>query len=70
VGDVDVKSLVCGLRRSGVNTSVALLGDGPRNAPEAGSRPIVRLSPHYFNTAEEIDAAVAALGEALREHRS
>ena len=70
VGVADVKSLVCGLRRSGVNTSVALLGDGPRNAPEAGSTPIVRLSPHYYNTSEEIDGAVAALGDALREFRS
>ena len=69
VGSGDVKSLVCGLRRSGVNTRVALLGDGPRNAPEAGSTPIVRLSPHYYNTSEEIDGAVAALGEALREYR-
>lgn len=67
---VDVKSLVCGLRRSGVNTSVALLGDGPRNAPEAGARQIVRLSPHYYNTSGEIDGAVTALGDALRELRS
>jgi selenocysteine lyase/cysteine desulfurase len=70
IGVGDVKSLVCGLRRSRVNTSVALLGDGPRNAPEAGSTPIVRLSPHYYNTSEEIDGAVAALGEALREYRA
>jgi selenocysteine lyase/cysteine desulfurase len=65
---VDVKSLVCGLRRAGVNTSVALLGEGPRNAPEAGALQIVRLSPHYYNTFEEIDRAVAAFGEALREY--
>jgi selenocysteine lyase/cysteine desulfurase len=26
----------------------------------------VRLSPHYYNTEEEVDAAVAALGEILR----
>jgi selenocysteine lyase/cysteine desulfurase len=69
VGVADTKSLVCGLRRSGVNTSVALLGDGPRNAPEAGSRQIIRLSPHYYNTSGEIDGAVAALGDALREYR-
>jgi selenocysteine lyase/cysteine desulfurase len=69
VAGVDVKSLVCGLRKAGVNTSVALLGDGPRNAPEAGSTQIVRLSPHYYNTREEIGGAVAALAEALRESR-
>jgi selenocysteine lyase/cysteine desulfurase len=69
IAGVDVKSLVCGLRRSGVNTSAALLGDGPRNAPEASATPIVRLSPHYYNTREEIDGAVAALGDALREHQ-
>jgi selenocysteine lyase/cysteine desulfurase len=70
IAGVDVKSLVCGLRRSGVNSSVALLGEGPRNAQEAGATPILRLSPHYFNTREEIDGAMAALGEAIREVRS
>jgi selenocysteine lyase/cysteine desulfurase len=70
IAGVDVKSLVCGLRRGGVNASVALLGEGPRNAPEAGAVPILRLSPHYYNTREEIDGAMAVLGEAIREYRS
>lgn len=70
IAGVDVKSLVCGLRRRGVNSSVALLGEGPRNAQEAGATPILRLSPHYYNTREEIDGAMAVLGEAIREYRS
>ncbi len=66
----DARELVKHLRRAGVNTSAALLGEGPFNAPEAGALPILRLSPHYFNTREEIDGALAALGDALRERPS
>jgi selenocysteine lyase/cysteine desulfurase len=55
------------LRQARVNTGAALLGEGPRNAPEAGSTPILRISPHYYNTREEIGEAVAALGDVLRQ---
>ncbi len=61
----DAREVVKSLRRAGVNTSAALLGEGPFNAPEAGALPILRISPHYFNTREEIDGALAALGAAL-----
>jgi selenocysteine lyase/cysteine desulfurase len=33
---------------------------------EKGARSAIRISPHYYNTAAEIDTAVAALGELLR----
>lgn len=62
----DGDDLVRRLRRAGVNTSAALLGEGPRNAPEAGATSILRISPHYFNTREEIAGAVSALEEILR----
>jgi selenocysteine lyase/cysteine desulfurase len=62
----EVGDLVRRLRRAGVNTSAALLGEGPRNAPEAGATPILRMSPHYYNTREEIAEAVAALEDLLR----
>ena len=32
---------------------------------EKGVRSALRLSPHYYNTPDEIDAAVAALAELL-----
>lgn len=62
----DAAEMVRLLRERGVNTSSGLLGEGPRNAPEAGAAPILRFSPHYYNTRDEIDRAVAALEELLR----
>lgn len=59
------EDLVRRLRQAGINTSAAQLGDGPRNAPEAGAISILRISPHYFNTREEIAGAVSALEEIL-----
>jgi selenocysteine lyase/cysteine desulfurase len=32
---------------------------------EKGARSALRLSPHYYNTPDEIDTAVAALAELL-----
>jgi selenocysteine lyase/cysteine desulfurase len=32
---------------------------------EKGARSALRLSPHYYNTPEEIDAAIATLAELL-----
>ncbi len=61
----NMDDLVSRLRRAGVNTSAAQMGKGPRNAPEAGATPILRISPHYFNTREEIAGAVTALEEIL-----
>ena len=50
------EEVVLRLRRQGINTNAS--------APAEGS--VVRLSPHYYNTRDEVDAAVAAVA-ALRE---
>ncbi|HEX4963022.1 MAG TPA: aminotransferase class V-fold PLP-dependent enzyme [Thermoanaerobaculia bacterium] len=55
------------LRAAGVNTSSATMGYGPLNAPGTGAPTAVRLSPHYYNTHDEVDAAVAAIAELARE---
>lgn len=52
----DATEVVHVLRERGINTSASTNEDG-------SPVPVVRLSPHYFNTREEIEAAVAALGE-------
>ncbi|HWM94256.1 MAG TPA: aminotransferase class V-fold PLP-dependent enzyme [Thermoanaerobaculia bacterium] len=61
----DPKDLVRRLHGAGVNVYWSLHGEGPRNAPEAGATPMLRISPHYYNTREEIGRAVAALGDLL-----
>jgi len=66
VSGQDPKDLVHPLRGAGVNVYWSLHGEGPRNAPEAGATPMLRISPHYYNTREEIGTAMAALGDLLR----
>jgi selenocysteine lyase/cysteine desulfurase len=62
----DARVLVHRLREAGINTSAAMSGRGPFN-PLGGEGPsMVRFSPHYYNTREEIDAAVTALVELVR----
>ncbi|HEX6900334.1 MAG TPA: aminotransferase class V-fold PLP-dependent enzyme [Thermoanaerobaculia bacterium] len=56
----DPMELVHRLRESGINTSASTAEDGART-------PVVRVSPHYYNLREEVDALAAALLELLRK---
>jgi len=53
--------------RAGVNTSAANLGGGPILRLDEEKRPLLRISPHYYNTRDEIDRALDALEELLRQ---
>jgi selenocysteine lyase/cysteine desulfurase len=55
------------LRGIGINTSATTVGYGPLNAPGTGAPTAVRLSPHYYNTRDEVETAVAAIAELARE---
>jgi selenocysteine lyase/cysteine desulfurase len=52
----DAAGIVRRLREAGINTSVSTSEDG-------SPVPVVRISPHYFNTREEIETAAAALAD-------
>jgi len=54
------------LRARGINTSSPEREDAVIDMDEKRAASAIRLSPHYYNTAEEINAAVEALGEVLR----
>jgi selenocysteine lyase/cysteine desulfurase len=69
-GGWDANDLVHALRRAGVNTSAANRGPGPHHRLNEERRPLVRVSPHYYNTREEIDTAVSALEEILLDGAS
>lgn len=69
-GGRDANEIVHALRDSGVNTSASGHGPGPRHILTEERRPLVRVSPHYYNTREEIDTAVSALEEILRDGTS
>ncbi|HVR95243.1 MAG TPA: aminotransferase class V-fold PLP-dependent enzyme [Thermoanaerobaculia bacterium] len=55
----DATEAVLRLRAMGINTSASTSEDGSRT-------PVVRISPHYYNTRDEVDAAVDALAGLAR----
>jgi selenocysteine lyase/cysteine desulfurase len=57
---LDATAVVQRLRERGINTSVSAGEDG-------SAVPSVRVSPHYYNTREELDTLVAAVADLLRE---
>jgi selenocysteine lyase/cysteine desulfurase len=59
--------LVRRLRAAGINTSASVSGRGPFNAPGAEGISVLRISPHYYNTLEEIDAVVSAVSASVSE---
>ena len=61
----DAASIKLALRARGINTSAADREDAVIDMDEKGTASALRISPHYYNTADEIDAAVAALAELL-----
>lgn len=56
----DSAPVVLRLREAGINTSASTAEDGARV-------PVVRISPHYYNTQEEVDVLVDAIEGLLRE---
>jgi selenocysteine lyase/cysteine desulfurase len=49
------------LRRAGIHCSVAYLPNAPLDLQQKGVEWAMRFAPHYYNTKEEIDQAVAQL---------
>ena len=59
--------IVRALATRGINTVSSLREFGIYDFDAKGVATAVRLSPHYYNTEAEVDAAVAALGEIVGE---
>jgi selenocysteine lyase/cysteine desulfurase len=53
------------LRRRGINTSSPVREDAVIDMDEKRATSAIRMSPHYYNTSDEIDRAVAALVEVI-----
>ena len=51
------------LGRAGINVSTTVAEHNPLDTEDRGVHPLVRFSPHYYNTEAEIDRAVAAVAE-------
>lgn len=66
-GKLDAADVKLRLRARGINTSSPDRSDAVIDMDAKGTTSALRISPHYYNTRTEIDAAVAALGEILLE---
>src|SRR2546421_383050 len=62
----DAADLKLRLRELGVNTSSSARDDGVLDMDEKRATSVLRFSPHYYNTEEELTTAVAALEELIR----
>jgi selenocysteine lyase/cysteine desulfurase len=54
------------LRRRGINTSSPEREDAVIDMDEKGASSALRISPHYYNTKEEIETAIDALADVLK----
>ena len=59
----DARAVVAELRRRGIHASATCRAWALLDMQEKGAETAVRLSPHYYNTEEEVDAAAEALAE-------
>jgi selenocysteine lyase/cysteine desulfurase len=59
----DANELVRALRGRGIHTSAIDRSSAVLQMDEAAATTALRISPHYYNTVEEVDAAVDALAE-------
>ena len=66
VANHDAADLVTELRRRHINTSASLAWYGLLDMAEKQATGALRVSPHYYNTLEEVDAVVEALREIIR----
>jgi len=61
----DTTDIKLELRRRGINTSSPHREDAVIDMDEKRAGSALRISPHYYNTREEVDIAVEALGEVV-----
>jgi selenocysteine lyase/cysteine desulfurase len=55
------------LGRAGVNVSTTVAGHSPLDTQDRAIHPLVRFSPHYYNTEAELDRAVSLVAAIARQ---
>ncbi|MEC4018629.1 aminotransferase class V-fold PLP-dependent enzyme [Streptomyces sp. H27-D2] len=63
---VATEEVAATLARNGVNVTTTVPEQTQFDTEDRGVHPLVRLSPHYYNTEEEIDRAVEVIAESAR----
>ncbi len=56
-------SVAAALGRAAVNVSTTVPEDNPLDTEDRGIHPLIRFSPHYYNTEDEIDRAAELLSQ-------
>lgn len=69
IAGIDATNLVSELRKRGINTAASLAWYGLLDFSARGVLSAIRISPHYYNTNEEILVAVGAIDEIARSKR-
>ncbi|GHC34104.1 aminotransferase class V-fold PLP-dependent enzyme [Streptomyces cinnamoneus] len=66
VDGVPADEVKAALTREGINVSTTTPGQSQFDTEDRGVHPLVRLSPHYYNTEDELDRAAAVLARLAR----
>jgi selenocysteine lyase/cysteine desulfurase len=61
VDGVASEDVMAALTRADINVTLTVPEDNPLDTEERGVHPLVRLSPHYYNTEAELDRAVEVI---------
>jgi len=65
VAGVEAAELQGALRRRGIHVGATARSDALLDMDAKGARAALRISPHYYNTEAEVDAAIAAIDEVI-----
>jgi len=66
VEGVPAAEVAAALGRAGVNVSTTVAGHSPLDTQDRAIHPLVRFSPHYYNTEEELARAVSLVAAIAR----
>ena len=63
---VPAEQAVAAMARARVNVTATVPEDNPLDTEERGVHPLIRFSPHYYNTEDEIDRATELVADLAR----
>ena len=66
IDNVPAKQAAQDLGRAGINVSTTVPEDNPLDTQDRGVHPLIRFSPHYYNTDDEIDRAIELVAALAR----
>jgi selenocysteine lyase/cysteine desulfurase len=69
VDGVQAEDVQAALSRAGINVSTTVAEHNPFDTEDRGVHPLVRLSPHYYNTETEIARTLEVTNEVARKQR-